>query len=539
MRVKTKKGLLLQALLVILLSFGLALVAGCGGGGGGGGGGDPIVGDPGGGNGDDPNGGDPGGGNGGDPPVGTTFTVVDDAYTWLGNTAITVPAANGVLANDVATDGTATFDTTNTLGTVDTTGLTGGSFSYTPPTNAVLPFTDTFTYTATDGTTQQSGTVTITINQQARFVRNNFTGTSDGSLTAPFTSLTAAANASGPGDIIFVFAGDGTRNNQNVGIDLQADQKLIGEGVGLTFDVVPNGTPLAEPLTVVPAGNPPTIADTTNIVENIPIIGLDSGVEVAGIIVDGADAISNMDGMSGAGITGFNLHDNVIRNVQRAGIELDASGGTGMITANVIEDLLGGDTDNAINITNSAAGVDLTISGNTLNRVSETGIRVQFASGGTVAVTNNTLTDVGTIAGSRGIDIDGAGTTTISGNSVDNTGGTAVTRSGIQLNATGTLAASVIGNTVLNAGSEGGEGGIEAQTAAAATLCLRMTGNTTDSGFILDNRGTNNTPASFQIEGPERTDFEAANLLTGGIFDYLLDINAVSFVPIGTCGFTP
>jgi hypothetical protein len=121
---------------------------------------------------------------------------------------------------------------------------------------------------------------------------------------------------------------------------------------------------------------------------------------------------------------------------------------------------------------------------------------------------------------------------------VDNSGGvgTPVARAGIQLNATGTLAASVTGNTALNANGEGGEGGIQAQvTDATSSLCLRMTGNTTDSGFVLDN--TNGAPAtSFRIEGPLQGDFEAANT---GTFTYNLNVAAFTFVPVGTCGFVP
>lgn len=488
-----------------------------------------------------PDGGNGDGNGNGDLPPPAGLTVNDDTYAWLGNTAITVPSEIGVLANDVGHDGTVTFDTTGTNGTLDTTGLTGGAFTYQPPTGAVLPFTDTFAYTATDGTAQITGTVTITVNQEAWFVNNGFVGTSDGSSAAPFTTLAAAAAASVAGDTIFVHAGVGS-TGQSAGIDLLPNQRLIGEGVGLTFDVEPNGTPLAVPLTVVAPGAPPVILDTVTNVGNLPIVGLASGVEVAGITVDGTGTIANLNGMSGAEITGFNIHGNTIRNVPRAGIELTGvSGGTGMIVNNTLTDLIGPNPDNAINIVTTAAGVDFTIASNTLDTVTETGIRVQFPSG-TVTVADNTLTNVGTTAGRRGIDIEGAGTTTISGNIVDNSGPEVqpIARSGIQVSAIGTLAARVTGNTVLNASDEDPlDGGIQAQTETAdSTLCLQMTDNATDSGFTLDNRETN-LAASFRIEGPLQGDFEAANTLIGGNFVYRPDANTVSFVPVGTCGFAP
>ena len=232
------------------------------------------------------------------------------------------------------------------------------------------------------------------------------------------------------------------------------------------------------------------------------------------------------------GITGFNIHDNTIRNLPRAAINLEgATGGTGMVVNNTITNLTG--NDNAINIVTTAAGVNFTLTGNTVSNVLDSGIRVQYGSGN-VAVSNNTLTNVGTRVGNgRGIDVDGAGTATISGNTVDNTGVAAVGRSGIQVNATGALSASVTGNIAQNTT----EGGIEAQTTAVgSTLCLRMTGNTTGNSFVLDNTNTGNLTANFQIEGPLQADFEAANT---GAFIYRLTIGAVSFVPVGTCGFAP
>jgi hypothetical protein len=244
-------------------------------------------------------------------------------------------------------------------------------------------------------------------------------------------------------------------------------------------------------------------------------------------------------GMSGTAI-GFNIHDNTIRNLPKAAIQLlGTTGGTGMIVNNTLENILGANPDNAIDIVTTAVNVNFTITGNTLNNVLDSAIRAQYGSG-TVVVSNNTLTNVGTLVGGggRGIDIDGTGTATISGNTVDNTAGAAIDRSGIQVNASGTLAASVTGNTVVNAAPA--DGGIQAQTTIlAGSLCLRMTGNTTADNFILDNRSTNNLATNFRIEGPLQADFEAANTATGGAFTYLANVAAVSFVPVGTCGFAP
>jgi hypothetical protein len=358
--------------------------------------------------------------------------------------------------------------------------------------------------------------------------------------------LAAAAAVSRPGDIIFVHTGSGTNTGQNAGITLKTNQKLLGQGVGLPlFDVLPNdpSNPLLSVTGIastaaIPAAMP-IISDTvTVLINNLPIVNLASGVEVAGVIIDGTGALANMRGMSGTGVTGFNIHDNTIRNVQRAGILLaGASGGTGTIANNTISNLLGPNPENAIDIVTTAAGVNFALTGNTLSNILETGMRVSFPSG-TVTATTNTLTNIGTNAGRRGIDVEGAGTITVSGNIVDNTGVAAIARSGIQVNASGTLAASVTGNTVLNATPA--DGGIQAQTTVlTASLCLRMTGNTTPNNLALDNRTTGNIPASFRVEGPTQAAFELANPGNTGIFVYLLDPTAFSFVPVGTCGFAP
>ncbi len=91
----------------------------------------------------------------------TAPVAVDDAYTVLEDTVLTVPAAIGVLANDIDYDPlTASIVTTTANGTL--TLNTDGGFVYTP----ALDFfgTDTFTYKASDGTADSEiATVTITV----------------------------------------------------------------------------------------------------------------------------------------------------------------------------------------------------------------------------------------------------------------------------------------------------------------------------------------------------------------------------------------
>ena len=98
--------------------------------------------------------------------------AVNDSYTTLENTALTVPAA-GVLANDTDADGdplTAAVVAGPTHGTL---GLnSNGSFTYTP--NAGYRGADSFTYQANDGTlNSNTATVNLTITDNAPVANND------------------------------------------------------------------------------------------------------------------------------------------------------------------------------------------------------------------------------------------------------------------------------------------------------------------------------------------------------------------------------
>jgi hypothetical protein len=111
------------------------------------------------------------------PPV-----AVDDNLT----TAEDTPKSVSVLANDFDPDGDPLTVTASTNGAKGTVACTlSGSCTYTPNTNANGP--DSFTYTVSDGTLTDTGTVAVTItpvNDVADFDGN---GTTDISLFRPST----------------------------------------------------------------------------------------------------------------------------------------------------------------------------------------------------------------------------------------------------------------------------------------------------------------------------------------------------------------
>lgn len=93
------------------------------------------------------------------------------------------------------------------------------------------------------------------------FVNNQGVVSGDGTFEHPFLSLKEAEASSLPGDIIYVYAGDGTPRHMNEGIVLKTDQVLASSGAHLWLSNVeiPAQTP----------GHKPTI---TNIHPDQPVI---------------------------------------------------------------------------------------------------------------------------------------------------------------------------------------------------------------------------------------------------------------------------
>ncbi len=116
-----------------------------------------------------------------DPPV-----AVNDSYSTTTDTALTVPVATGILANDTDVENstlTATVVAQPASGTL--TLNANGSFTYTP--NTGFTGTDTFTYRANDAAADSGvATVTITVaapNAAPVAVADNYNATEDTALT--------------------------------------------------------------------------------------------------------------------------------------------------------------------------------------------------------------------------------------------------------------------------------------------------------------------------------------------------------------------
>jgi trimeric autotransporter adhesin len=175
--------------------------------------------------------------------VKATPIATNDAYTSLGNVGITVPAANGLLANDVSPDNT-TITATAVTDAATTDGgkitiQTNGAIDYTPKTGTTST-SDSYTYTLNSSNgTSATGTVTFTLSGMFWFVDKAAASNGDGSLASPFQDWanfgTANTGGSGKPDnnhTVFIYS---NTNPYAGAVTLRTGQKVLGQGATVTL----------------------------------------------------------------------------------------------------------------------------------------------------------------------------------------------------------------------------------------------------------------------------------------------------------------
>jgi hypothetical protein len=255
------------------------------------------------------------------------LSAANDSYLGLGNSPLTVTAAQGVLANDPNPAPVSSFQNpTSQGGTVSVNA--DGSFTYTPP--AGFTGTDTFTYTIAFGPSTASASVSITIDELAWYVQNIAAAGGNGTFSAPFNTLAQAEAASGPGDIIFVFAGDGTSTGQDAGITLKEGQQLIGEGQGLEFDngIVSRGDEI-RPQTIVEPGDFPVITNAAG-----AGVTLANQTTVAGVRLEATSEAA----IFGDSVSGVTITNNQILAPAGGGVVVENLLGDLTVTSNTLQD---------------------------------------------------------------------------------------------------------------------------------------------------------------------------------------------------------
>jgi uncharacterized protein YodC (DUF2158 family) len=369
---------------------------------------------------------------------------------------------------------------TATAGAVVTIDSSTGAFTYIPP--AGKTGSDTFTYVVSDGMDSVTRTVTINFVNRVWYVKNNATAGGLGRSNDPFDTLGEAQSASGNGDYIFVYFGDGTNTGQNAGIVLKSGQHLLGEHVGLSVAITSgtfNGTPAPTNVDLVTAvpGNRPIIDGPSS-----PAVGTGHGVEAVDIIPaevrgisvgaepvtnGGRNAIEWRTAAAFASSGAFTISDNVVRGgLNGIHISLVGSGATSLSLH-----------DNTV--TSSGKGVDIQETGTGALTITDfANNTVSGNNGGTGISVNTAIFDASVAAGFQ---------TVYAGN-------TAVGVSGNGVGGSGVVLANVQGDLRFGDGANAGSLNVFADSGAG----LQVSG--TGAGFQIQVQPSTSTIEA--ISGP-------------------------------------
>jgi uncharacterized repeat protein (TIGR01451 family) len=197
--------------------------------------------------------------------------AVNDTYQTVGNVDLDVPAAQGLLANDLNPGMMGTLaiiapPTMTTGGGTLSINATTGAFTYNPPVN-YRSATDTFTYTLGNGTgLTDTATVTINVSGMIWFVQAGAAAGGDGRRLSPFNCFVGTncfddTTNDIAGDNIFLYTGTYTG-----GQTLLNNQRLIGQGATASILSI-TGLPAPSGNNLLPAtsGTRPSVGVATNI----------------------------------------------------------------------------------------------------------------------------------------------------------------------------------------------------------------------------------------------------------------------------------
>ncbi len=233
-------------------------------------------------------------------PVNKPPRAVADAFRTSANTELTVAAGAGVLANDSDRESSVRVTAFNATGTQGGTVQLSpdGSLVFRP--RAGFVGNDTFQYTVTEtvGTQTATATVSVAVVGPAIWYVDSAVATSgDGRSHAPFKQLSQAQTASGDGDILFVYRGNGTAYGNVV---LKQDQALVGEAAGLVRPENPPIPPGARPVLGGGSGTAVTLAARNQVrgldVSNVAGSGV-VGTGVANVTLTGVGVNAATDGL--------------------------------------------------------------------------------------------------------------------------------------------------------------------------------------------------------------------------------------------------
>ena len=155
------------------------------------------------------------------------------------------------------------------------------------------------------------------------FIFVNNLSSSAGTYESPYATLVAAQNASQPGDIIYVFPGDGTTTGMAAGITLKEGQNFWGSGVGHT---------LATNLGTIFIPNLTSTSPTITNVDSVIVVPYNNN-EISGFVISGWTYID----IAGIHMSGA-FQENI--SILSCTISSDTTGARGIVAAGDVQNML-------------------------------------------------------------------------------------------------------------------------------------------------------------------------------------------------------
>jgi hypothetical protein len=370
---------------------------------------------------------------------------------------------------------------------------------------------------------------------------NNKSDDGNGTFEDPFGSLLGAQNGSSPGDVIYVFPGDGTTRGMDQGINLQDNQQFLGSGLPYTFNSKFG-------LETIPAQSK-TYPIITNLNGNIgfgDVVNLGNNNIVSGMNMQMISSPSNPFpfGVYAQLVSNGKIVSNIFYGAYIA-VEFDNCSGTWTVENNTMTNLeVGG-----ITVSNNQPPSDSptfylnnnTISGNgsTASHAIELSLQNSNPETITAFIQNNTISNI--VAGNGAITlftVGAIGSTTldfkIDGNTISNNGGEGIEF--IPQNANGSVATGQITNNIINQSNAFAAIFVQTAVHPNQNLCLRLSGNIVNgtSNYTLAKSAT----GTYNIESPNGAQSGVEALNTPSAPGSYMFSGPIAFPPPGTC-FTP
>lgn len=422
--------------------------------------------------------------------VSSTPVAKNDQYSWFGNVNLSVDGTPypTLLANDTDPDGDtvtiSAFDATTAQGgTVTGVNVNTGEFTYNPP--AGFHGVDSFNYTIVDNDAHTSvASARITLEGVVWFVDDsNTTPPHLGTLADPFQTL-ASVNGTDPdepGDIIFLYDDDGTPYPG--GMTLEANQRFLGQGVGLVL----GGQ------TIVPAGGTPQITNAAGV----------------GLTLAADNTVRGLDvqGTSGAGVTGTSfgtLTADTVNVTSAGGAALDLATGTLAATFGTLSSSGAGGQRGIQLVTVTGS---MTATTTSLTNPTTHGIRVATSPGVTLDFGNTTITDNAIGSGATATGIDVATGNASASFTFDSLAVTTDAGAGLLANGSGTI--KILGTT--NTVSANGGAAVDITSTSldtGATFSTLSSSNSAGKGVNLDTVTGSFTATGGSISGPAGVAFD-------------------------------